>query len=55
MVHLSAIEGAVKVPNLHGPGKPIPVMAGGLGLAAASVSVAYFLQIVLTTCRWKGH
>ena len=45
----------MKVPNLHGPGKPIPVMAGGLGLAAASVSVAYFLQIVLTTCRWKGH
>jgi hypothetical protein len=34
----------VKVPDLHGPDKPSPVMAGGLGLAAASVSTAQCLQ-----------
>ena len=36
-VHLGAIEGSVNVPNLHGQDTPVPAMAGGLGLAAASV------------------
>ena len=34
----------MKVPDLHGPDKPVPVMAGGLGLAAASVSTEHCLQ-----------
>ena len=32
------------VPGLHGSEKPTPGMAGGLGLAAASVSTTYCLQ-----------
>lgn len=32
----------MKVPDLHD--KPNPVMAGGLGLAAASVSIAHCLH-----------
>jgi hypothetical protein len=43
-VHLGAIDGSVKVPDLHGSGSPTPVMAGALGLAAASVSTAHCLQ-----------
>lgn len=42
--HLGAIEGSVKVPDIHGPDTPTPVMAGGLGMAAASVSTAHCLQ-----------
>jgi hypothetical protein len=47
----------VKVPDLHGPDKPTPVMAGGLGLAAASVRLPPSPSIVLTQAayRWKGH
>lgn len=54
--HLGAIEGSVKVPDLHGLDKPTPVMAGGLGLAAASVRTEHFPRIILTAyTRWKGH
>lgn len=35
----------MKIPHLHGPDKPTPSMAGGLGLAAASVSTTYCLQL----------
>ena len=42
--HLGAIDGSVKILGLHGPDKPIPVMAGGLGLAAASVRTEHYLQ-----------
>ena len=34
----------MKVPDIHGPDTPTPVMAGGLGMAAASVSTAHCLQ-----------
>lgn len=34
----------MKVPDLHGPGNPTPAMVGGLGLAAASVRIEYYLQ-----------
>ena len=34
----------MNVPDLHGPDKLTPVMAGGLGLAVAMVSTALWLQ-----------
>ena len=35
--HLTAIEGSMRVPNLHDANKATPTVIGGLGLSAASV------------------
>lgn len=47
----------MKVPHLHRSDDPTPVMAGGLGLAAASVSTAHsaFKVVLIIYTRWKGH
>lgn len=53
--HLTAIEGSIRVPDLHD--KPTATATGGLGLAAASVRTVYFAPsrgVVLTINRWKG-
>ena len=39
--HLTAAEGAKKIPGLHDPDIAIPVPIGALGLACASVSVIH--------------
>jgi hypothetical protein len=56
-VHLTAMEGALKVPGLHDPPHLTPAANGGLGLAVASVSIIYcpHQMISLTFCRWRGH
>ncbi|KAF8799192.1 hypothetical protein BYT27DRAFT_7318611, partial [Phlegmacium glaucopus] len=41
--HLAATESSMRVPGLHGPGKPTPAAIGGLGLSAASVERALTL------------
>lgn len=48
-----AIEGSVRVPGLHDQSTLAAV--GGLGLAAASVSIAYYAcGVVLIAHRWRG-
>jgi len=57
--HLSAIEGSVRVPNLHGEHstkstKPINAV-GALGMAAASVcALCHAHGIFLIIDRWSG-
>lgn len=52
--HFSCIDGAVRIPSLHGNDKPGRAN-GGLGLAAASVcAVCRACSIVLTIDRWRG-
>ena len=51
--HLMAIEGSVRIPDLHD--KPMTAAVGGLGLAAASVCTVYFARsVVLTVDRSRG-
>ncbi|KAN0131106.1 hypothetical protein V8E53_011107 [Lactarius tabidus] len=47
-VHLTAMEGALKVPGLHDPPHLTPAANGGLGLAVASVERALTLVVTGT-------
>jgi hypothetical protein len=38
-LHLSAVDGAQRIPGLYSDNNEIPLAVGGLGLAAASVSL----------------
>ena len=50
----TAIEGSVKIPDLHD--KPTPTTVGGLSVAVASVSIGYFAhRVILMFGRWRGH
>jgi hypothetical protein len=56
-VHLVAIEGSKKVLGIHDPKKPVPMVSDALGLAAAAVSIIYYLAkiILLTVVNWSEH